>query len=603
MEALRPEDPRDVAGYRLHARLGEGGMGTVYLSYTRGGQPVALKLVRREFAQDPEFRRRFAREVTAARRVQGPYTAAVLDSNTEGPEPWLASSYVPGPSLAKAVAAYGPLPVSTALRLVAGVAEALHSIHSADVVHRDLKPSNVLLASDGPRVIDFGIARAGDATALTGTGTRLGTPGFMAPEQVTGEDAGPALDVYALGALAFFAATGRHPHGDGPGPALLYRIVSRDPDLTACPAELRELLTRCLARDPAERPRPTEVIDRCAELAGGEAHLRRADGWWLPERVAEDVAGQERTLRLVGEQGGPRPAEPATTGPHAPPPPPSTQPPVAGAPAVAPPQPGAAAPAAPRPATSPAGGPTGRVKPVVGALVGALLVAAASVGGTLWLTDDGGDGGGTRASGDLGGESSGGGDGGSDGKAKPVGEPRQQAGWRMTDRRTVVIEAPPYDPESSVSSAIQRCVGAKVTLVYLEQLKVVTNEEDREDEDFGGFDEFPSFRYVNCGERDYPNNGLKLLDGRGIMNTTDDNSPTPTTCRDLARQGAVSNPISVTDLRQRTVLDKGVGLCVETDKDAVVHLWVTNVRVEKQRDNMPSFVTTLTRWVPDEDGE
>uniref|UniRef100_UPI000AEF12FE serine/threonine-protein kinase n=1 Tax=Streptomyces silaceus TaxID=545123 RepID=UPI000AEF12FE len=160
MDELGPDDAREIAGYRLRARLGEGGMGVVYLSHTRGGQPVALKVVRREYAQDQEFRRRFTQEVDAARRVHGAYTAPVLDSFTDGPEPWLAVSYVPGPSLSSAVTRHGALPVPTVLQLLGGIAEALQTIHAAGVIHRDLKPSNVLLASDGPRVIDFGIARA-----------------------------------------------------------------------------------------------------------------------------------------------------------------------------------------------------------------------------------------------------------------------------------------------------------------------------------------------------------------------------------------------------------------------------------------------------------
>ena len=198
-----------MAGYRLSARLGSGGMGKVYLSYTPGGRPVAIKVIRPEFAEDPDFRRRFRQEVQAAQRVQGLYTAPVIDSETDGAQPWLATAYVAGPTLAAAVAEHGPLPVQTVLLLVAGMAEALQGIHGAGIVHRDLKPSNVLLAPDGPRVIDFGIARAADAHALTGSGIMIGTPAFMAPEQATGAAIGAETDIFALGQVAVFAAMGR----------------------------------------------------------------------------------------------------------------------------------------------------------------------------------------------------------------------------------------------------------------------------------------------------------------------------------------------------------------------------------------------------------
>jgi hypothetical protein len=302
MEPLRPEDPREVAGYVLRGWLGSGGMGTVYLSHTPGGQPVALKVVRREYAQDREFRRRFAREVEAARRVQGPYTAQVLDSDTDEAMPWLASAYVAGPSLAAAIGEHGPLPVRTVTQLMAGVAEALQSIHAARVIHRDLKPANVMLASDGPRVIDFGIAHAADSTTVTETGVRLGTPAYMAPEQVTGGRATPALDVFALGLLTHFAATSRHPFGEGQGQALLFRIVSQEPELAACPRDLRPLIARCLAKEPGDRPSPAEIIDACRKL-GGRTALQRGTDWWLPRPVAQQVARREDTVRAAPGAG------------------------------------------------------------------------------------------------------------------------------------------------------------------------------------------------------------------------------------------------------------------------------------------------------------
>ncbi|MEV4505390.1 serine/threonine-protein kinase [Streptomyces klenkii] len=285
---LEDDDPSVVGNYRLVARLGSGGMGKVYLAHTPAGRPVAIKVIRPEFAEDPEFRRRFADEVTAARCVQGLCTAPVLDSDTDGPRPWLATAYVPGPTLSSAVAAHGPLPVPTVLLLVAGIAEALQAIHGAGLVHRDLKPSNVLLASDGPRVIDFGIARAADATALTASGVTVGTPSFMAPEQASGAEVTTATDVFALGLVAVFAATGASAYGDGPSHAVLYRIVHQAPDLSGVPAQLQDLVARCLAKDPDQRPALSEVIDLC-RAAGDHSQLQRSEGW-LPAGIADGIA-------------------------------------------------------------------------------------------------------------------------------------------------------------------------------------------------------------------------------------------------------------------------------------------------------------------------
>ncbi|MFE1803479.1 serine/threonine-protein kinase [Streptomyces sp. NPDC059533] len=318
---LEVDDPRSVAGYRIAARLGAGGMGKVYLSYTPGGRPVAIKLIRPEFAEDAEFRRRFQQEVRAAERVQGLYTAPVIDSDTEGRHPWLATAYVPGPSLADAVQCHGGLPVPTVLLLVAGVAEALQVIHGAGIVHRDLKPSNVLLAGDGPRVIDFGIARAADATALTGSGVTIGTPTFMAPEQAEGAAVTPATDIFALGQVAAYAATGLPAFGEGTSHGVLYRIVHEQPDLTRLPAQLNELVTRCLAKDPAARPSVDEVLALC-RAANGDAPLRRPEAW-LPGAVAADI-----TLRAAA------PAPPEATQVTAAPAPPGQGPTVTAAPAA-----------------------------------------------------------------------------------------------------------------------------------------------------------------------------------------------------------------------------------------------------------------------------
>ena len=279
-QPLQADDPPLVAGYRLAARLGAGGMGRVYLSHTQGGRPVAIKVVRPELADDPAFRRRFGREIKAAQRVRGAYTAELIDADADGVPPWLATLYVPGPSLAEAVARRGPLPVPAVLWLMAGVAEALQAIHGAGIVHRDLKPSNVLLAADGPRVIDFGISLAVDATSHTGTGFAVGTPQFMAPEQATAGEVTAATDMFALGQTAAFAALGEPLYGEGPSATVLYRIVHSEPDLSLLPEQLRPLMARCLAADPAERATPAAVIAWCRQRLGRDADAGGGPAVW-----------------------------------------------------------------------------------------------------------------------------------------------------------------------------------------------------------------------------------------------------------------------------------------------------------------------------------
>ncbi|WHM40720.1 PQQ-binding-like beta-propeller repeat protein [Streptomyces sp. BPTC-684] len=301
-EALEAGDPRRVGRYRVVARLGAGGMGRVYLGRSPGGRAVAVKVVRPELAEDAEFRRRFAREVAAARRVNGAFTAGVVDADPEGSPAWLATVYVPGLSLGEAVAAHGPWRLEPVLALGAGLAEGLEVIHAAGVVHRDLKPSNVLLAADGPRVIDFGISLAGEASVLTRTGVMPGTPGFMSPEQLTARPVGPACDVFALGAVLTFTATGVGPFGTGSGHVLNFRTVYEEPDLAALPAPLRAVVARCLVKDPGERPGPAELLDQLAESArGGRATpVVLTEAEWMPEAVA-------RTVRLRTTAPSPEP--------------------------------------------------------------------------------------------------------------------------------------------------------------------------------------------------------------------------------------------------------------------------------------------------------
>ncbi|MET7640169.1 serine/threonine-protein kinase, partial [Streptomyces sp. NPDC005438] len=212
MRPLEPDDPRTIGDYRLLRRLGAGGMGRVYLGRTTGGRTVAVKVVHPHFAEQPDFRHRFHREIAAARRVQGTWTAPVLDADPDATIPWIATGYVAGPSLAQAIDHHGPLPQKTLRTLGAGLAQALHEVHQAGLLHRDVKPSNVLLTPEGPRLIDFGIARAMEATTtVTHTGATLGSPGFMSPEQVLAQPLTPATDLFSLGAVLAYAATGNAP--------------------------------------------------------------------------------------------------------------------------------------------------------------------------------------------------------------------------------------------------------------------------------------------------------------------------------------------------------------------------------------------------------
>ncbi|MFI6644344.1 serine/threonine-protein kinase [Streptomyces sp. NPDC050504] len=275
---LGPGDPARIGAYRIVGRLGAGGMGQVYLARTDRGRTVAIKLVRQELAEQQEFRDRFRAEVGAARRVGGRLTAAVLDADTEADVPWVATAYVPGPSLHTVVStAYGPLPERSVRLLAAGLAQALRDIHAAGIVHRDLKPSNVLLTIDGPVVIDFGIARAlesltaGGEGGLTRTGALVGSPGFMAPEQVRGEQVTPACDVFCLGSVLAYAATGRLPFGsaDSGAHAVMFRIAQEEPDLEGVPQGLHGLIRDCLHKDPAARPDPAAVLARAERRGSG----------------------------------------------------------------------------------------------------------------------------------------------------------------------------------------------------------------------------------------------------------------------------------------------------------------------------------------------
>ncbi|MFE0422044.1 serine/threonine-protein kinase, partial [Streptomyces sp. NPDC058953] len=287
MERLLPEDPSRLDAYRLLGRLGAGGMGVVYLARAADGDLAAIKVIQPDFAAEPSFRARFRREVATARRVRSPWVVPVLDADTEAGAPWLATAFVPGPSLAEAVVECGPLPPEAVRVLGKVLARALTEVHAAGLVHRDVKPGNVLLAMNGPRLIDFGIARStsAEATELTSAGVVVGTPGFLAPEQARADTVGPAADIFSLACVLAYAATGRPPFGSGAVDALLYRTVHDAPDLADVRDEgLRDLLGRCLAKDPAGPP-GAALVDGAQT---GDAPAGTID--WLPDRGGSVIA-------------------------------------------------------------------------------------------------------------------------------------------------------------------------------------------------------------------------------------------------------------------------------------------------------------------------
>src|SRR5579859_6449763 len=310
MEPLSANDPRVVGEFGLRARLGSGGMGRVYLGFSPGGRAVAIKVVHPELARDPEFLRRFRQEVAAARLVSGMYTAPVVGSGVDDDPPWLATAYVPGPPLAKVVSRHGPLAENAVWRLAAGLADALRAVHGCGLVHRDLKPGNVLLAADGPHVIDFGISRAFEGTQLTSAGMVVGTPGYMSPEQAEGQQAGPPSDVFSLGCVLAYAATGNAPFGGGSAASILYRVVTGQPDLSGIPAGLQQVITACLAKDPAQRIGLAQLTAMVAALG---PPLPGTVGAFWPEPLASIIAADQAPHPVT--QVGSAPADPAWAGP------------------------------------------------------------------------------------------------------------------------------------------------------------------------------------------------------------------------------------------------------------------------------------------------
>jgi serine/threonine protein kinase len=295
MDPLQPGDPPKIGKYKLSARLGAGGMGEVFFGRSPGGRPVAVKLIHPAYAADEDFRRRFKREVEACRRVGGFHTAPVVDADPDARRPWMVTAYVAGPSLDQVLVDQGQLPLRTLRVLAAGLAEALEAIHGAGLIHRDLKPSNILIADDGPRVIDFGIARAIDASSIT---LRSGTPGFMSPELLTGKTLTPASDVFSFG-LVLAHAAGIRPFGTGPADALNYRVVHQAPNLSGLDTGLISLVLSCLAKEATDRPTSSEILHAVAELGDSAA-----DGW-LPPTVQTMIDSRAPFVGSVSDNVSP----------------------------------------------------------------------------------------------------------------------------------------------------------------------------------------------------------------------------------------------------------------------------------------------------------
>ena len=324
MEHLKPGDPSRVGNYRLIGRLGEGGMGQVFLGLSPGGRQVAVKVIHPGYASGKQFRERFAREIEAARRVGGFHTASVVDADPGADPPWMVTAFIQGPSLQQAVAEGGPFSLERVCRLGAGLAEGLAAIHACGLVHRDLKPSNVILADDGPRIIDFGIARAAEASPMTTAGMVVGTYSYMSPEQLRGDVAGSASDVFALGCTLAFAATARITFGDDSIVTVVYRITTEPPDLSGVTEEhgFRELVRDCLSKSPANRPSLATIMDRLAET-GTAAQAVLADpvaDYWRSGGSASRGAAAEPAPAAPAAPAGPA-AEPAPRVPAPEPPP------------------------------------------------------------------------------------------------------------------------------------------------------------------------------------------------------------------------------------------------------------------------------------------
>ncbi|MEU3255401.1 serine/threonine-protein kinase [Streptomyces sp. NPDC006997] len=532
VRALRPEDPGQISGYPLLARIGEGGMGTVYLSRTRGNRPVALKVIRREHAEEPHYRRRFAREAQAARKVAGYHLVPVLDFDTDAGQPWIVTPYQPGLSLDTVLGTHGPLPVESVLQIAGCVARALHAVHTAGYVHRDVKPSNVLVGADGPWLIDFGIARSADATDLTVTGGIVGTPRFMSPEHARGQDPGPPSDVFSLGLLSAVAATGRHPYGDGSALGIAARIAGTDtqpPDLDGCPAALRGLLGAALAADPAQRPTAAEFAARCEQAA----HRPLNDfGAWLPAPVTAAVAAAEQ--RASGFLHAPRAtvvAPPAGFGP----PPPMAPPPAA----------------APRPDR-----PRRRRQALVAALAVAAVTTAAVTVPALWRSKDG--------------------EAGSARTSQPTGSPgpaREEKG----DGATGAPYAPPgYRP------------------LFVD--KPFTFAPPLREDQANHLDlDIPQAAYLERDALPGPAELLYTSDGwlGSVLLVV---GKRKTVCTEEQQTAVLPHPLPAAELRLGRLVRTGTTLCAVTSDDHVAEARITEIVPGRGTDGLPTYRGYVTVW-------
>ncbi|MGW0394647.1 serine/threonine-protein kinase [Streptomyces sp. NPDC003042] len=580
LSSLGPNDPQEIAGYRLLAKIGEGGMGSVYLSRTRGNQPVALKVIRREFAQEQEFRARFEHEVQAARRVQGYHIVPVLDHDTSGEQPWLVTAYVPGMALDGALTAHGPLPLPAVFQLIGCTAQALQSVHTASVVHRDLKPSNILLSSNGPWVIDFGIARATDTTQLTRSGGFIGTPQYMSPEHALGRPVTPATDIFALGLIAAVVATGRHPYGDGSGISIAASIANtpqKAPDLSGYPDPLRPLLERCLTADAAQRPQPAELAEWCRQAAGRDL---RDFANWLPAPLTADITRRELMAQSPPQSPTPpafqpgytptRTAEPnrpvyaptQASGPahpaYAP-----TQGPTGGSYSPAYGAPAAAAVAAPSGPSAPASAGRSRVPLVVGA--GVLAVALA--GGIWYVTSADGDGGnGARKN-------------ASDDKKKTADQPQSTAPTAQASSPAAGPQASPY------------------TVVFKDKpVKLLAPRE------FGKFNDvdldFPKvapFGDISWRDRELQMGYEDVKSGTSFGKST---GPTPELCATAAATNPIPERLSGSDLTGAdSALVQGDLLCTVTSKGNLAMVKIVTVEPSTHKlYDVPTYLTEVTLW-------
>ncbi|KUL35660.1 hypothetical protein ADL22_26610 [Streptomyces sp. NRRL F-4489] len=540
-------------------------MGSVYLTRTRGNQPAALKVIRREFGRDPDFRARFAQEVRAARRVQGYHIVPVLDHDTGGELPWLATAFIPGLPLDEALRD-GPLPLPAVFRLVGAAAGALASVHAAGIVHRDLKPSNILLGPQGPYVIDFGIARAADATQLTRSGGFIGTPQYMSPEHAAGEQVTPAADVFSLGLIAAVAATGRHPYGDGAAITVAARIANtadRAPDLSGYPDALRPLLTRCLAADPGERPTPAEVAEACQEASGhGPGDF---DGW-LPEALATEIARRERAARQLPEPppaaAPPPPGHPPTevppgytptqgAGPHQATTRTGTVPPPPGGPHAMP----TAGAGAPPPAPGRTGGRARRV--VLGAVA---LVAVAAATWTVARAGGSGDSGGTAGHGPTGAASAAGHK--KDGAA-PATPGDGDAGYQ------VVFKDRPF--------ALRSPTGAGTTYADLDVPRTETRVQ---------IDDSPyEIQYIGVS-------GIGLEFKTPMGRST---GRTARACQEGAQADVLPEQVRREDLNKGRTIHVGSLLCTRTTDGDLALMEITGMTPNAET-GMPDFATKVTLW-------